>query len=424
MALPIGPVSALVALPFAGMLFGIALLPLIVPGLWEHPTAPFILVVACCTPVLLMAAGDGDFHGLVHGIGEYTAFIALIAALYVIAGGIHISGNPRGTPLVNLTFLGIGAVAASLIGTTGASMLLIRPLLQANQERRHKRHIVIFFILLVSNSGGLLTPLGDPPLYLGYLNGVPFNFPLTLWKTWLLAVGFLLTVFWLWDRRAYMREAPADLALDTVQATPIQIRGVVNLLLAGSIVTLVAAGLPSPGREIAFGVIIALSLALTPNEVRNANTFHYGPLKEVAVLFFGIFATMGPAVRYLEQIAPSLPVDRPVGLFLMSGALSSVLDNAPTYLVFASLAAARAGFGTSLRALAQSAPELLAAVSVGSVLMGANTYIGNGPNLLVKAVAEGAGPSRVEMPGFLAYAGIALLILAPLYACVAWLMSS
>jgi Na+/H+ antiporter NhaD/arsenite permease-like protein len=414
--------SFLPVLPFAAMLLGIALLPLIVPHLWEHPAAPALLVLACSVPVLLMAAHTGNFHDLAHELEEYVAFIALIAALYVTAGGIHISGNPRGTPLVNVTFLGIGAVAASFIGTTGSSMLLIRPLLDANQERRHKQHLVIFFILLVANSAGLLTPLGDPPLYLGYLNGVPFHFPLTLWRVWLLAVGFLLVVFWMCDRLAYRREAPADLALDTAHATPIVVRGCVNLLLAGGIVALAAAGVPSPWREAAFAGIIALSLALTPAAVRDANTFHYGPLKEVAVLFFGIFVTMGPAIRFLQQIAPSLPVDRPVGLFFMSGTLSSVLDNAPTYLVFASLAAARSGFGSNLGALAAGAPDLLAAVSVGAVFMGANTYIGNGPNLLVKAVAEGAGPARVAMPGFLAYAAIALLILSPLYACVAWLV--
>jgi Na+/H+ antiporter NhaD/arsenite permease-like protein len=420
MAPPIADISVFAALPFAGMLLGIALLPLIVPHLWEHPLAPVALVVVCCVPVLLMAAHAGDFHAIVEQIEEYGAFIALIAALYVTAGGIHISGHPRGTPLVNTTILGIGALAASFIGTTGASMLLIRPLLQANEERRHKRHIVIFFILLVSNSGGLLTPLGDPPLYLGYLNGVPFHFPLTLWKTWLLASAYLLTAFWLWDQRAFARETPADVALETAHATPILVRGRVNLLLAGGIVALTAAGAPSPLREAAFGVIIVSSLLLTPKEVRDANTFHYGPLKEVALLFFGIFATMGPAIRYLGQIAPHLPVDHPVGLFFMSGALSSVLDNAPTYLVFASLAAARSGLGTNLGALAAGAPDLLAAVSVGSVFMGANTYIGNGPNLLVKAVAEGAGPSRVEMPHFLAYAALATALLTPLYACVAW----
>lgn len=415
-------ISPLAALPFAAMLLGIALLPLIVPHVWEHPAGPIALVVGCVVPVLLLAGRANGFDGMAHEMQEYVAFIALIAALYVTAGGIHISGHPRGTPLVNLTFLGIGALAASLIGTTGASMLLIRPLLQANEERRHKWHIVIFFILLVSNSGGLLTPLGDPPLYLGYLNGVPFQFPLTLWKTWLLAVVYLLTAFWVWDQRAFARETAADLTLETAHATPIVMRGRVNLLLAGGIIAVAAAGVPSPLREAAFGVIIALSLVLTPREVRDANTFHYGPLREVALLFFGIFATMGPAIRYLEQIAPSLPVGRPVGLFFMSGALSSVLDNAPTYLVFASLASARAGFGTNLAQLAQHAPELLAAVSVGSVFMGANTYIGNGPNLLVKAVAEGAGSSRVEMPHFLAYAGMAILILAPLYACVGWLL--
>jgi Na+/H+ antiporter NhaD/arsenite permease-like protein len=414
--------SVLAALPFAAMLLGIALLPLIVPHLWEHPAGPATLVVVCSAPVLLMAAQAADFHELLESLEEYGAFIALIAALYVTAGGIHISGHPRGTPLVNLAFLAIGAVAASLIGTTGASMLLIRPLLQANEERHHKYHIVIFFILLVSNSGGLLTPLGDPPLYLGYLNGVPFRFPLTLWKEWLLAVGYLLTAFWFWDQRAFAQETAADLALETAHTTPLLIRGRVNFLLAAGIIAFAASGVPSPLREAAYGLIIAISLALTPKEVRDANTFHYGPLKEVALLFLGIFVTMGPAVRYLGQIAPQLPVGKPVGLFFMSGALSSVLDNAPTYLVFASLAAARAGFGTNLALLAQHAPELLAAVSVGSVFMGANTYIGNGPNLLVKAVAEGAGASSVEMPHFLAYASIAILILAPLYACIAWFM--
>jgi Na+/H+ antiporter NhaD/arsenite permease-like protein len=418
------PLSALAALPFAAMLLGIALLPLIVPRLWEHPAAPAVLVLACTAPVLLMAMHAGEFRGLIDQMEEYAAFIALIAALYVIAGGIHVSGHPRGTPLVNVGFLAIGAGTASFIGTTGASMLLIRPLLQANEERRHKYHIVIFFILLVSNSGGLLTPLGDPPLYLGYINGVPFRFPLTLWKVWLLAVGYLLTAFWLWDRHAFARETAADLALEAAHARPITIRGRVNVLLAGAIIAIAAAGVQSPLREAAYGLIIVLSLALTPREVRDATTFHYGPLKEVGVLFFGIFATMGPAVRYLEQIAPSLPVGKPVGLFFMSGALSSVLDNAPTYLVFASLAAARAGLGTNLAALAQQAPDLLAAVSVGSVFMGANTYIGNGPNLLVKAVAEAAGSSRIRMPDFLGYAGIAILMLAPLYACVAWVMFS
>jgi len=412
--------TVLEALPFAGMLLGMALLPLLVPHLWEHPAGPVVLVCVCSVPVLLLAVFTGEFHGLLHSIGDYGAFIVLIAVLYVIAGGIHISGHPRGTPLVNVAFLGIGAIAASLIGTTGASMLLIRPLLQANAERRHKAHIVIFFILLVSNAGGLLTPLGDPPLYLGYLNGVPFSFPLTLWKTWLLAVVYLLTTFFIWERRAFAQETPVDLALEAAHETPLVIRGRVNLVLAGAIIALTALGIPSPFREMAYGIVMLLSLVLTPRGVRDANTFHYGPLKEVALLFFGIFATMGPAIRSLEQIAPHLPVGKPIGLFFMSGALSSVLDNAPTYLVFASLAAARAGFGTHLGLLAQHAPQLLAAVSVGSVLMGANTYIGNGPNLLVKAVAEGAGPSKTEMPDFLTYAAIALLTLAPLYACVAW----
>jgi Na+/H+ antiporter NhaD/arsenite permease-like protein len=412
------------ALPFASMLLGIALLPLIVPRLWEHRAAPFALVVLCAAPVEMFAPGPHERRLLLEGVEEYVAFMALISVLYVVAGGIHISGNPRGTPAVNVAFLGIGAMSASLIGTTGASMLLIRPLLEANKERRIKTHVIIFFILVVSNSGGLLTPLGDPPLYLGYLNGVPFRFPLTLWPAWAIAIGFLLAALWWWDRRAYARESREALALDAAQATALQIDGKSNVLIAAGIVACSAYGVPSPWREAGYAVLIGLSVALTPRDVREANAFHYGPLKEVAVLFFGIFVTMVPALQALGQIAPRLPVNTPIGLFLMSGALSSVLDNAPTYLLFANLAAARAGLGTDLGALAAHAPVLLAAVSVGSVFMGANTYIGNGPNLLVKAVAESAGEARVEMPSFVAYAGLAIVILTPVYASVAWLLYS
>jgi Na+/H+ antiporter NhaD/arsenite permease-like protein len=410
------------ALPFVGILLGIALLPLIVPHLWEHPLGPIVLVAVCSVPVVFKAVYSGELAHLSHGLGEYVAFMALISALYVVAGGIHISGNPRGTPWVNLSFLGVGAVAASLIGTTGASMLLIRPLLDANQERRFKRHIVIFFILIVSNAGGLLTPLGDPPLYLGYLSGVPFSFPLRLWPAWLLAVGFLLALFWAWDRRAYARESKRDLARDVAHETPERVSGKINILLAAGIVVIAAAGVPSPWREVAYGVLIVLSLMLTHEDVHDANGFHYGPIKEVGILFLGIFITMVPAIATLERVAPHLPVNTPIGLFLMTGSLSSVLDNAPTYLVFASLAAARAGHGTDLAALAMHSPTLLAAVSVGAVFMGANTYIGNGPNLLVKAVAESAGSARVEMPSFLGYAGLALLILSPVYVTVGWLL--
>ena len=405
-------------LPFAAMLLGIALLPLLIPHLWEHPAAPAVLSAACAVPAVLDAALAGKLVEIGHGLEEYTAFIALIAALYVVAGGIHISGNPRGTPRVNATILAIGAVAASLIGTTGASMLLIRPLLSANQERKHKVHIVVFFILMVSNTGGLLTPLGDPPLYLGYLNGVPFFFTLRLWPAWAIAQTMLLLMFLVWDRRMILREGGADLLRDQVEQRDLRIDGAMNFLLALAIILVSAAGTPSPWRELLFAAIIGVSLVITPKRVREANTFHYGPLREVALLFVGIFITMVPAIEALRDIAPHLPVDTTAGLFLMSGALSSVLDNAPTYLIFAALASERAGFGTHLGELAAHAPDLLAAVSIGAVFMGANTYIGNGPNLLVKAVAEGAGKGRVAMPNFLAYAAMATAILTPVYVAV------
>lgn len=405
-------------LPFAAMLLGIAILPLVIPHLWEHPLAPAVLAAVCAVPAILDAAASGHLAEIGEGLHEYVAFIALIAALYVTAGGIHISGNPRGTPLVNVGFLAIGAVAASLIGTTGASMLLIRPLLDANRERRHKTHVVVFFILIVSNTGGLLTPLGDPPLYLGYLNGVPFFFTLQLYPAWLLAQGILLTTFLLWDRRAIRRERGADLLRDQIARRDLRLEGGVNILLALAIVAISAAGTPSPWRELLFAAVIGASLMLTPTPVREANTFHYGPLREVALLFLGIFITMVPALETLRHHAPGLPVDTTTGLFLLTGLLSSLLDNAPTYLIFANLAAERAGFGADLAALAGGAPQLLAAVSIGAVFMGANTYIGNGPNLLVKAVAESAGAARVAMPNFLAYAAWATALLAPVYVAV------
>ncbi len=405
-------------LPFAAMLVGIALLPILIPHLWEHPLAPAALSAACAVPAIADAALTGGLGEIGAGLEEYVSFIALISALYITAGGIHISGNPRGTPRINVTFLAIGAVAASLIGTTGASMLLIRPLLDANHERKLKTHIVVFFILIVSNTGGLLTPLGDPPLYLGYLSGVPFFFTLRLFPAWLVAQGILLTMFFLWDRRMHARESAADLRVDALEETALKMDGGVNIGLALAIVAIAAAGTPAPWREVLFGAVIAASLAVTPARVRDANTFHYGPLREVALLFLGIFITMVPALEALRHHAPNLPVGTPIGLFLLTGILSSVLDNAPTYLIFANLAAERAGVGGNLGLLAAQAPTLLGAVSIGAVFMGANTYIGNGPNLLVKAVAESAGKAKVAMPNFLAYAAVATAILTPVYVVV------
>ncbi len=409
-------------LPFAAMLLGIAIVPLVAPHQWERPATPALLTTACAVPAILIAVIGGTLAEIGHGVLEYVAFIVLIGALYVVGGGIYISGNPRGTPWVNAGFLAVGAVAASLIGTTGASMVLIRPLLDANRERQHKTHIVIFFILIVSNTGGLLTPLGDPPLYLGYLSGVPFFFTLQLWPAWLLAQGVLLAIFLIWDRRAYARETPSDIARDTRQRRALKVEGRRNILVALGIIGTVAASVPAPWREAILLALIALSLWWTPRRLHQANGFHQGPLLEVALLFLGIFITMVPALEALRHMAPGLPVDTTTGLFLLTGILSSVLDNAPTYMIFASLAAERAGFAGDLAALAANAPELLAAVSLGAVFMGANTYIGNGPNFLVKAVAERAGSARVAMPHFLGYALIATSALLPVYVGVVWLV--
>jgi Na+/H+ antiporter NhaD/arsenite permease-like protein len=306
---------------------------------------------------------------------------------------------------------------ASLLGTTGASMLLIRLLLRTNSERRHTRHIPFFFILLVSNAGGLLTPLGDPPLFLGFLRGVPFAWTLRLFPIWLLAVGYLLVLFYWIDRRAYAREAAADLAKDAQQFEPLQIYGRLNLLWLAVIVLSVF--FPSPIREAAMVGSAAASLLIGGRTGRNLNAFSFSPIAEVAILFAGIFITMSPALLLLEQKGPALGLSAPWHFFLVSGALSSVLDNAPTYLTFLTAAQSTStSLGLAIDVVSVPA-SLLAAVSAGSVLMGANTYIGNGPNFMVKSIAEASG---YRMPSFGRYAMMAILILSPVYVVTAILV--
>ena len=296
-------------------------------------------------------------------------------------------------------------------------MLLIRLLLRTNSERRHTRHIPFFFILLVSNAGGLLTPLGDPPLFLGFLRGVPFTWTLRLFPIWLLAVGYLLALFYWTDHRAYARETVADLAKDALLFEPLRIYGRLNLLWLAVIVLSVF--LPSPIRESAMAVSAVASLLVGGKTGRTMNGFSYTPIAEVAILFAGIFVTMTPALLLLERHGPALGLSAPWHFFFVSGALSSVLDNAPTYLTFLTAAQSTAtslGLPTDVVSVPAS---LLAAVSAGSVLMGANTYIGNGPNFMVKSMAEGAG---YRMPSFGRYAVTAILILSPVYAVAAILV--
>jgi Na+/H+ antiporter NhaD/arsenite permease-like protein len=396
-------------LPFVAMLMAIAICPLRVPHWWEANRNKLLVALVLGAPVLVLYLRR-EPAALLHAATEYVSFIVLLAGLYVIAGGILLRGDLPATPLTNVGFLGVGAVLASFIGTTGASMLLIRPLLQTNRERRHVTHTVVFFVFLVSNVGGMLTPLGDPPLFLGYLQGVPFTWTFRLWPQWLLISGVLLLVYFVWDTRLYAREPLVRLAEDRRDVEPLRVHGVLNgVWLAG--VVLAVAFLHAPAREMIIVALAALSLWWTPTRIRRANGFTAYPIVEVAVLFFGIFLTMIPALELLRLRGSELGVREPWQFFWAAGALSSFLDNAPTYLTFLALAQ-----GLRLAGEVVGVPHaILAAISVGAVAMGANTYIGNAPNFMVKAIAEEAG---VKMPSFFGYMLYSVAILIPLFVVV------
>jgi Na+/H+ antiporter NhaD/arsenite permease-like protein len=396
-------------LPFVAMLAAIAVLPLRVPHWWEANLNKLAVSAVLGAPIfaVYLVRGPG---ALVHTAQDYVSFIVLLAGLYVITGGVLLRGDLEATPLVNTSFLGLGTLLASFVGTTGASMLLIRPLLMTNRERTRTTHTVIFFIFLVSNIGGMLTPLGDPPLFLGYLQGVPFAWTFGLWLPWIAMSGALLALYFVWDTLAYTREPLAAIRRDRAEQTPLRIRGAGNVVpLAG--VVLSVALLHAPWREAASIALAALSWWRTPPAIRHANGVTAYPMVEVAVLFFGIFLTMIPALELLRVRGAGLGVREPWQFFWAAGLLSSVLDNAPTYLTFLALAQ-----GLHLPADVVGVPHaILAAISVGAVAMGANTYIGNAPNFMVKAIAEEAG---IKMPTFGGYLRYSSAILLPLFAVV------
>ncbi len=421
------------ALPFVVLLLVIALTPLAAPGWWHQNRNKALVVVLVSAPILVYLGIHAPelLHEKFH---EYIGFIVVIGALFVVTGGIHIQGSLAGTPLVNTGMLGLGAVLANLLGTTGASVLLIRPLLRANKRRKRVVHIVIFFIFVVANCGGLLTPVGDPPLLLGFLKGVPFDWTLRLWPQWLLINGGLLVIFNLWDQWALNKdekELPGSQHEEVLIHEPLRITGGVEMLvLLGVIVTIVAAGQAAAvgrpwGQNVREVLIVLLALFgyfAGSQDRRAKNVFSFGPIIEVAVLFAGIFATMAPVLEMLNAWAqrPDFELTRPAHFFWASGALSSVLDNAPTYLAFAASAAGLQGVAPhgayiGTLALNPEAAKLLAAISTGSVFMGANTYIGNAPNFMVRAIAEESG---VKMPSFFGYMLYSVGILVPLFVLV------
>ena len=420
-------------LPFVALLLSIAVLPLL-PSTslwWEHNRNKLIVALGLGVPVVVfMLAVEGPL-GVVEALVEYAQFIILLLALFTISGGIHLAGDIRARPLTNTGFLAFGALIASFIGTTGAAMLLIRPLLRTNAERNLKVHTVVFFIFTVANAGGLLTPLGDPPLFLGMLRGVPFLWTMHLLPEWAFVNGLLLVAYFALDKAMHSLEEPEAVAFDEMNVEPLAVFGKRHLLFLLGVVFCVAL-VPSvnlhaistghalwhqwvPWREIGMLTAMALSLLLGDHKTRYVdNKFSWGPILEVAALFVGIFLTMIPALRVLGQVAPRLPLGE-VTFFLFSGGLSSVLDNAPTYATFFEMARTL-GEGMPEATLIAGVPEpYLVAISLGSVFCGAMTYIGNGPNFMVKAVAEDA---KVVMPSFGGYIVWSLRHLAPVLAAM------
>ena len=395
--------------PFIAMLLAIAICPLWMPHWWESNRNKLLASVVFGLPILALYAVR-DPHALVHVALDYVPFIILLSGLFVISGGVLLRGDLVASPLINTGFMAFGGLLASFVGTTGASMLLIRALLQTNRERTRVKHTVVFFIFIVSNIGGMLTPLGDPPLFLGYLAGVPFTWTFRLWPHWALMLAILLSAYFVYDSVQFTREPLTAIRRDRAQVEPLRVDGGLNAAwLAG--VVLAVALLPAPWRELVIVALTIVSLRATPSRIRRANGFSAGPMIEVAVLFAGIFVTMVPALDLLRLRGAELGVREPWQFFWACGMLSSFLDNAPTYLTFLAL-----GQGLRLPAEVVGVPAaILAAISVGAVAMGANTYIGNAPNFMVKAIAEEAG---VKMPSFFGYMAYSGAILLPLFVLV------
>lgn len=416
--------------PFALLLTCIALMPLFAAHFWEHHY-PKVAVGLGLVTAGYYAFVQKDWHPLHHAGLEYVSFMALVGSLYVISGGINIRVKGQATPWVNTLFLLIGAVLANVIGTTGASMLMIRPWIKMNKYRITGFHIV-FFIFVVSNVGGCLTPIGDPPLFLGFLRGVPFGWVLEhCWQAWALAVALLLAVFLVMDTLNF-RRAPKAVREEETADEDWTFRGLLNLVWLA--VVLGAVFLPKSVQETAvLGIFTIPALVMfaaaiasyftTRRAVHEANDFNFGPVKEVGFLFIGIFLTMIPALQILQS-GTAVQITSPMQYYFTTGALSAFLDNAPTYLAFLAAAMGHEGLSVDstadvLKFAAEHAPHLIA-ISLGAVFFGAGSYIGNGPNFMVKAIAD---KSRVAAPSFIGYMlRYSIPILLPILIIVGWAM--
>ena len=428
--------SAWSMIPFGLMLLMIAIGPLIAEHWWEKNANKLIVSLLLGIPTAVCLIMGGMVHELEHQLfNDYVPFIILLLALFVITGGIHISGDIKAKPWVNTTFLGLGWLLASIMGTTGAAMLLIRPLLTTNQQREHKVHTVLFFIALCANCGGLLTPLGDPPLFMLFLRGAEFTWFMSMWPQWLFTGGMLMLIYFALDTYYYKKEHWVALSADAREQVPMRLGGSINFLYLVGVVLSVAfinsGSIPAMGeenaplwlkylREIVLLSLTFLSLYTTKKKVRfELNKFSWSPIIEVAVLFLGIFTTMTPALAYLNANAASLGLTDAWQFYYSTGLFSSFLDNTPTAVAFHSVATGLtadqiAAFGGNMMA---GIPEiLLTAICIGAVFFGAMTYIGNGPNFMVKAIAEESG---VKMPSFFGYMyKFSLIVLLPIYILV------
>ena len=417
---------------FGLMLLGIAVIPLARPHWWESNQNKACLTAALGVPFGLFVVLN-DPGALIRSLHEYEQFLILLASLFVISGGIILHGDIHSRPRNNVVFLAVGTVLASFIGTTGAAMLLIRPLLSSNSERKYVKHTVIFFIFLVANIGGLLTPLGDPPLFLGYLRGVPFTWTFRLWRLWLPTSAFLLLLYYLIDSYYWKKESAEAKAWDEAHVIPLKLHGTLNFLFLLGVIGSIffypqmleymvkGLGIPEsqaeviPVRECIMALMAIFSWLFTPQAYRRDQNFTFHPILEVAILFLGIFITMIPALILLNHWGPTAPIQRPWHFFWAAGGLSSFLDNAPTYLTYLSLGLGQPvpeGMRSVVLHQGQIKEITLLAISAGAVFMGANTYIGNAPNFMVKAIAE---ENSIKMPSFFGYMGWSVGILIPTF---------
>ncbi|MDD7528409.1 MAG: sodium:proton antiporter [Bacteroidales bacterium] len=428
--------SAWSLIPFGIMLLMIAIGPLVAEKWWESNINKLIVSLFLGVPTAVCLIMGGMTHDLEHQVlFDYVPFIVLLLALFVITGGIHLSGDIKAKPWVNTLFLGIGYILASLMGTTGAAMLLIRPIITTNQQRKHTVHTILFFIALVANCGGLLTPLGDPPLFMLFLRGAPFTWFLSMLPEWAFTGALLLIIYYFVDRYYYAKEDWTNLANDSLEYEKLRLTGSINFVYLIGVILSVAfineGTIPQMGeenaplwlkflREIVLLSLTGLSLYTTKKEVRyTQNKFTWAPIIEVAVLFLGIFTTMTPALAYLKAHAAELGLNTPWQFYYSTGMLSSFLDNTPTAVAFHSVATGLTAEQMTAFAcpIVAGIPEiLLKAISLGAVMFGAMTYIGNGPNFMVKAIAEESG---IKMPSFFGYVlKFSLVVLLPIYIIV------